>query len=204
MKRLWVLGVMLALGGCATAPSAPQEEEPLPAELDSYVLDAVPADIQHRTFIDFEGRVQIVGYSLKPEGVIKPGDNVELTLYWKASSKLEPGWRLFTHLLDPTGQRLKDGNKDDVGPLRGAPEHALPPDRWKPGKVYVDTQQFQLPRDVRHATVTVSVGVWKAVEKMNTRLDVISGPHDDERRALVATIPTGIEPPKPVAAKRPE
>jgi hypothetical protein len=53
--------------------------------------------------------------------------------------------------------------------------------------------------------VTVSVGVWNANQRRNVRLDVISGPHDDQRRALVTTISTGVIAPKPVApVRRPE
>lgn len=192
MRSALVLCLIAVLGGCAAEPTP--DDGPLPAELDNYVLDAVPADVPHRTFIDFEGKVQIVGYSLEPQGIVKPGETVKLTLYWVPTTRLGPGWRLFTHLLDPRGKLLKDGNVDKVGALRGTDDQALPPSKWKPGKVYVDSQEFQIPGDTRHAHVAISVGIWKG----NHRLDVISGSHDDERRALIANIPTGIVPPKPV------
>jgi hypothetical protein len=198
------LGISAALFGCAAETKEKTEPEPLPAELDNHVLDAVPADIENRTFIDFEGKVQIVGYALAPKGVVKPGDTVKLTLYWTLTSKLGPGWKLFTHLVDANGKRLTGGgNLDNVGPLRQGTgeDQALPPSQWQVGKVYVDTQEFQMPRDVRSPYVSITVGVWKE----RYRLDVISGSHDAERRAVVATVPTGIVPPKPARqAKRPE
>ena len=196
MKRAALLVALLSLGAC----SAEQEqvlEEPPPKELDSLVLDAVPADIENRTFIDFEGKVHIVGYEVKPAGVIPPGGNVDLTIYWRPVTKLGPGWKLFTHLVDPNGDRFQSGgNIDNVGPLRqgSGDEQTLPPSKWVPGKVYVDKQQFQIPRDVRTSMVTITVGIWNK----NSRLDVISGPSDRERRAIVAHVPTGITPPKPV------
>lgn len=203
MRRSLLLGLTIwLLAGCAAEKKT--DEEPPPAELDSYVLDAVPADIEQRTFIDFEGKVQIIGYSIEPKEVAKPGDKVKLTLYWQSVSKLGSGWKLFTHLLDPNGRVLKDGNVDKAGPLRGSDEQALPPSRWQPGKVYVDTQEFQIPADVRHATVTISVGIWNANQKRNIRLDLISGPHDAERRALIATLSTGVTPPKPVVPAQPQ
>jgi hypothetical protein len=192
MKRSLLLCLIWALGACAAEKKT--DEEPPPAELDSYVLDAVPADIDQRTFIDFEGKVQIIGYSLEPKGVVKPGDKIKLTLYWQSVSKLGRGWKLFTHLLDPNGKVLKDGNVDKAGPLRTSDEQALPPSRWQPGKIYVDQQEFQIPADVQHGTVTIAVGIWRDAY----RLDVISGAHDAQRRALIVTIPTGVAPPKPV------
>ena len=196
MKRLVLLVTTLALGACSSE-QAEVPQEPLPKELDSLVLDAVPADIENRTFIDFEGKVHIVGYEVKPAGVIPPGGNVDLTIYWRSVSKLGPGWKLFTHLVDPTGDRFASGgNIDNVGPLRqgSGEEQTLPPSKWVPGKVYVDKQQFQIPRDVKTSMVTITTGIWKG----NHRLDVISGPHDRERRAFIAHVPTGVTPPKPV------
>ena len=203
MKRWVILGIFAALTGCAAEQDG-TEPQPLPVALENHVLDAVPADIEQRTFVDFEGKVQIVGYAIEPEGVIKPGDTVKLTLYWQLSSKLDPGWKLFTHLVDAGGKRLTGGgNLDNVGPLRQADgnDQLLSPSKWQIGKIYVDTQEFQLPRDVRSPFVSITVGVWKD----RHRLDVISGPHDEERRAVIATVPTGIVLPKPVRpAKRPE
>jgi hypothetical protein len=197
MKRTLLLSLVLLLGGCAVERET-TAEEPLPAELDSHVLDAVPADIQNRTFIDFEGKVHIIGTAIEPQGVVRPGETVKLTIYWMPVSKLEPGWRLFTHLTDVRGQRIGRENYDNIGPLRqpSGEDQALPPSRWKLGKVYVDTQELVIPREVWSPTLSITVGIWKG----GHRLDVISGPHDRERRAIIATIPTGVVPPKPARA----
>jgi hypothetical protein len=202
MTRWLVVGMFAAVLGCA-AEQEKTDEEPLPAALDSHVLDAVPADIENRTFIDFEGKVHIVGWSIEPKGVVRPGDSVKLTIYWRLAAKLGKNWKLFTHLVDGNGKRLGGGNLDNVGPLRqgSGEDQALPPSKWQLGKVYVDTQEFQIPRDARTPLVSITVGVWKD----QYRLDVISGPHDTEKRAIIATVPTGVVVPKPVRqAKRPD
>jgi hypothetical protein len=199
MKRSLLLTIPLLIGACV-AEREPSAEEPLPAELDSHVLDAVPADIQNRTFIDFEGKVHIIGTAIEPQGVVRPGGTVKLTIYWMPVSKLDKGWRLFTHLTDPSGRRVGRENLDNIGPLRQGENQALPPSSWKPGKVYVDTQELVMPSDVSTPTVNITVGIWKG----DHRLDVISGPSDRARRAVVATLPTGIVPPKPVRRVEPE
>jgi hypothetical protein len=199
MKRSLLLSLVLLFGGCAVERET-TAEEPLPAELDNHVLDAVPADIQNRAFFDFEGKVHIVGTAIEPQGVVLPGKSVNLTIYWMPVSRLDPGWKLFTHLTDASGRRLGRDNYDNIGPLRqpSGDDQALPPSKWKPGKVYVDTQELVIPPETWTPSVAITVGIWKGAH----RLDVISGPHDRERRAIIATIPTGVVAPKPARAPR--
>lgn len=174
-----VLGV--ALAGCSD--QKPPEETPVDLALASSVLDEVPSDVPNRTFIDFEGKVHLVGWSVEPADKVAPGQSFKLTLYWKSVSRLGPGWRLFTHLVAPGNQRVDKGI-DDIGQLRGS----LQPSAWKPGKVYVDVQDIQMPQ-VYAPEIAVAVGIWRD----NARLDVISGPSDRDRRAIVTHVKTGFE-----------
>lgn len=195
--RLGLAGSLLAvcLVGCAKAP--PKEETGAPnLALAQYVLDEVPSDVKNRTFIDFEGKVQIVGYDVDPPGPVGPGQKVKLTLYWKCSSELGPDWSLFTHITVAGGARVP-GNFDDVGPLRTrasqSSDQALSPSAWQPGKVYVDVQELEIPRDIAVSEVSILTGVWRG----NERLDVISGPSDGQRRAIVTRVKTGVVPAGP-------
>jgi hypothetical protein len=165
--------------GCAD--QKPQEEPTVDVSLAPYVLDEVPSDVPNPTFFDFEGKVHLVGWKVEPEGTIKEGEKFKLTLYWKSVARLSPGWRLFTHLVARGGQRV--ANPDDVGLLRSR----LQPSDWQPGKVYVDVQELEMPRGTYSEDITITVGVWKD----KARLDVISGPSDNERRAIVTHIDTG-------------
>ncbi len=182
--------------GCNTSEPKPQPEELAPA-LRAFVLDEVPSDVENRTFIDFGGKAHVVGYKLEPSGIVRPGETVKMTLYWRSVAPLTKGWGLFTHLTGPSGKRLE--NFDNVGPPReqAAGGQALPPSKWQPGKVYVDEQQLMLPRNLTDSVVTITVGIWKG----NARLDVLSGRADNVRRAIVAHVKTGVIPPKPVAKK---
>ncbi len=81
-----------------------------------------------------------------------------------------------------------------------AGEQALAPSSWQPGKVYVDEQEFEMPRGISDSEVTIVVGVWKG----NARLSVISGSADRENRAIIAHVKTGVRPAKPVAKNAPE
>jgi hypothetical protein len=209
------LAVSLLTVGCANAPAERGAPTVDPA-LAQYVLGEMPRDVQHRTFIDFEGKLQLLGYDIEPAtSAVRPGERFKLRLYWRSSSALRPGWSLFTHVLDGAGQNAL--NADRFGPLRspGADGVAkLPLHGWQPGKIYVDEQEIEMPRSIRSAA-TVVVGAWrpplitaedaqdeKASKHGGLRLQVISGPHDGSNRGIVLHIDTGISPPPRVVRSR--
>jgi len=195
-RKLLVAALVGALAaGCGKAQKKYKPEKVAPA-LQANVLDAVPSDIQHRLFTDFGGKVHLLGYNLEPEGVVAPGKKFKLTMYWQPISRLGPGWKLFTHILDASGRLV--ANDDNEGPLRTLQnnDQALPPSKWQRGKVYVDEQDIEVPAKVESPEITVTVGIWRG----NTRLDVLSGLSDGKHRGIVAHVKTGLVPPKPAPA----
>ncbi len=153
--------------------------------LRRHILDA-PPPIAHPLDVSFGGKVRLIGYELEPAGAIAPGQPFTVTMLWQCDERIEPGWQLFTHLLDEHGQRLPGGHVDQVGPLRevssGRP--ALPPSEWRPGKVYRDEQPLRMPASAT-GTVSISVGLWREDQRMPTT------PPAAENRAVVVRIPTG-------------
>ncbi len=191
-----LLGALVA--GCGKAP-AQREPPKVDPSLQGNVLGAVPSDIQHRLFVDFGGKVHLLGYNIEPKGVVAPGQKFKLTMFWQPVARLGPGWQLFTHILDARGQTI--ANDDNEGPLRklDGKTQALPPSNWQPGKVYVDEQEIEVPDKTNSPEVIVTVGVWR---DGGLRLDVLSGQSDGTNRAIIVHVKTGLVPPKPVT-KRP-
>jgi hypothetical protein len=191
------LAACLVQSGCEPTLKPRVELDP---ELAQYVLEGVPSNLPNRTFIDFEGKVHVIGYRVEPE-VATPGGKIKLTTYWQSVSPLRPGWSLFTHVLTRSGQQIQ--NADNEGPLRQMVEtevggrQAWPPSFWEPGKVYVDQQEFQLDTDIKSPEILLAVGVWRG----NTRLAVISGPKDRGNRGIVVRLKTAVTAPAPSAAK---
>lgn len=196
---LWV-GLVLGLGllaGC-NAPGTTEGEKKLDPKLEQYVLTRLPKTVEHETYLDFDGKVQLLGYDISPKDVAPPGSKISMTLYWQRTGDLDEGWKLFTHLLDAQGRQIAQYDKS--GPLReGASEdeQALGPSDWEVGKIYVDQIQFEVPRylsqgdervPLRTGTVTVAVGVWKEA----ARLDVLGGNSDARRRGFVTSLSTGL------------
>lgn len=152
--------------------------------LQQYVLEKPPADLPRKLSITFGEKAELIGYSVSVKGPVKPGDKVEFTLYWKLHQDLEPGWNLFTHVIDGAGERVL--NIDNVGPLREWREtrQIFGPSDWQPGKIYADQQSFTVPSDLKSNKLQVVTGIWKGSD----RLPVTKGPHDREDRGQVLTL----------------
>jgi hypothetical protein len=171
--------------GCVSTPTGEtHDSNQESARLKSFVLSEPPSDLGTRLDVDFEGKLTLLGIRVEPEGVAHPGDKLKFTLYWRVKQKLEPGFSLFTHIVDASGERLL--NIDNVGPLREmrSGSQALPPSDWETGKVYVDEQSFTVPARVKTDTIQIATGVWSK----HGRLEISAGPHDTARRAIAATL----------------
>jgi hypothetical protein len=182
---LVVLGT--TLGFCACVGNSDDAAPPDQSEaLKAFVLDKAPDDVGTKVGINFDNKITLLGTKVEPATPVHVGDRVKITMYWKVDKELgDKGWKLFTHIIDASGERVL--NIDNVGPLRRliGREQALSPSTWKAGKVYVDEQEFTIPRKVRTASVSITTGFWKGDE----RVPIVSGPHEKDNRGLAGTIP---------------
>src|SRR5688500_10507674 len=159
--------------------------------LKAYIVSEVPKEAK-RLDTDFDGKVRLIGYELSPAKPVKPGQRVTLTLYWQSTKPVEPGYSLFTHVRDGSGERVE--SLDEEGPLREPREGrpALPPEAWKTGKVYVDELRFKVPKRVKTDKIEVVAGVARKDERLN----VISGEKDGEGAAKIVSIEVKSTPPE--------
>lgn len=189
---------LVMLPAVCTAACVGGSESPTPDQteaLKAYVLDREPADMT-RVNINYDNKITLLGVKVEPKGEVKAGGHLKITMYWKVTKELgEQGWKLFTHVLDGSGERVL--NIDNVGPIRRiiGQDQALPPSAWKVGKVYQDEQEFTVPKKMRSNTLQVVVGIWRADE----RLPIVSGPKERDNRGIAATVriaPEGAEGPQ--------
>ncbi len=181
-----VLGTA-CVGGSKGATSEDKER------LKANILEAPPAEMQHKVDINFENKIHMIGYRIDPE-TAKPGTDVKITYWWQAVDTVEEGWQLFTHLHDDVSD--KSDNLDWNGPIRENKNNkqVMGPDRWEKGKVYVDEQTYKMPDWIKGPELTVMVGIWKG----DARLRIVSGSNDGDNRAIVGKIKTGIVRTEPV------
>jgi len=194
-----VLATVLAFA-CAAPPST--ESEKVDPSFQKYVLSAVPADVPNPTFVDFGGKLHLVGYEVSPATTAAPGSTVSVKLYWRSVKKVPLCYRLTTRLTAPNGTIHEF---DDVGPLRESSETdrgkvpRFPPSAWTPGMIYVDEQSLTVPNTdapVLDLTVGVSCPSYtmnegKLEKASEFKLGVLSGVSDGKEGAFLARLVTG-------------
>ena len=186
--------MLCCLGLATTAACTPAQKVESGEDLAAFAHGSLPEEVKNRTLVDFGSKVELVGYDVSPEGTARPGTALHLTLYWKRSGDLGPGWGLFTHLEDERGRQI--GNFDREGAFRGAvsgkPSGLA---RLDLGKVYTDEQNVTVPKeDLLTPSITLVVGVWND----DMRLPIVSGPTDGHDAAIIAHFATGV-PRRPAA-----
>ncbi len=92
------------------------------------------------------------------------GDQVTLTLFWRADKVVPTSFTVFTHLLDPGNQIA---GQHDSRPANGERETT----NWAPGEVIADEHTFEVKADAVPGDYTLEIGMYNAAD--NTRLPVL-------------------------------
>jgi hypothetical protein len=116
---------------------------PSPEELQR----ARPANIR------FGDAIVLQSYSLS-ERARRPGDVVNLTLYWQSAAKIDKDYTVFVHLLDASGNVRAQMD----APPRGG---AYPTSLWDAGEIVRDDYALALPRDLAPGDYKIEVGLYE-------------------------------------------
>jgi hypothetical protein len=145
--------------------------------LAKVVLSQPPAKIDHRISINFEKKIELLGYDLDlpHDGYVGAGESFKLTWYFRALTSGPSGYKVFVHI-DGQGQRIHG----DHEPINGQ----YPLKLWNAGDVIVDEQKFDVPASYRRGNYTIYMGFYSG----DTRLTVESGPSDGANRATVGVL----------------
>ncbi len=153
VPRQWELLVaaipVLGLAALATATPfitiAPVYASPTLLTSADLPSEARPVDL---TYVR---RVKLVGYQVEPP-VARPGEKVDVTLYWQALDLIPENFSLFVHLFGRDNQRI--GTIDTYPGLGN-----YPTSRWQPGEIIQDNYPIRVAPDAAAPTlVRVSVG----------------------------------------------
>lgn len=116
----------------------------------------------------FGASVDLLGYEAQPGApraqfaplggsdahALRPGEGVQLNLYWRALAPLDRDYTLFIHVLDQRGATVA---QRDLPPRAGD----YPPSRWQPGELVVDQADLPLPA-LPPGTYRVEMGLYDA------------------------------------------
>ncbi len=153
------------------------------AAFDQGATPAFPLDdpivlppIGHPLHVNLEGKVWLEGYDLAPGAALRPGDTLDLRLYWRAQRPLSESYTVFNQV------RAEDGHI--VAQLDGKPVCDLyPTDAWGPGELIVDSYRIRIRPDARPGTYALYTGMYlpETGERL-TMLDAAGHPIGDEIR----------------------
>jgi len=117
-------------------------------------------DIRYLQGVNFEGKVELVGYKLE-ETPVQPGETIHLTLYWRALAEMGKDYTVFTHLID---EENRIWAQHDSQPQGG--QH--PTSQWVEGEVVVDEHELILANDVPPGEYQIEVGMydWGSGERL--------------------------------------
>jgi hypothetical protein len=136
-------------------------------------------DIQHPVEVTLGEAVRFLGYDLSSTEV-KPGDALQLTLYWQALEETEASYTVFTHLLDTDNQIW--GQMDSI-PARGE----APTSSWAEGEIITDEYEIAVGPEALAGEYVIEIGMYDATTGQRLPvLDARGQPRDD--RVLLANV----------------
>ncbi len=108
--------------------------------------EAQPADAL------FDRSMQLVGYRIN-EPLVTPGDNVRVSLYWKAAADTTTVWTNYVHIVD--SQDVVFGQYDSI-PFK----ERYPALFWKKGEVWRDDVDIAVAPDAPNGFYRLQVGLY--------------------------------------------
>jgi 4-amino-4-deoxy-L-arabinose transferase-like glycosyltransferase len=124
---------------------------------------------------DLGGQVVLLGYDLTPT-VVRPADELVLTLYWQALTRLSEDYKVFVHLVSPAGRTVAQGDKE---PLDGD----WPTWAWEPGYPLRDSYPIRLPSELAAGSYTLQAGLYRLAD--GWRLPVQGPPGRVQNSAMI-------------------
>jgi hypothetical protein len=116
-------------------------------------LIAEPAGVD--VLADFGRQIALIGYDTSAE-IAAPGQEVEVTLYWKAEQPIDINYQVFLHLLRLDGVLVAQSDKLNPG--------EFPTRQWPLDKYVSDVHHLELPPGVPPGDYRVAVGLWVQAE----------------------------------------
>jgi hypothetical protein len=131
---------------------------------------------------NFGDGIALVGYGFSTLN-LKPGETLNLTLYWHARAKMDKPYTVFVHLLDKNGKVVA---QQDAQPLRGA----RPTTTWVANEYLADAYALALPANLAPGAYPIEIGWYDAKDPTFARLQVLdqSGAPASDHVILKTTI----------------
>jgi hypothetical protein len=129
----------------------------LPDGRDALALASLPiqahvAEVPNPLAQNFGNLIRLAGYDVGPRA-LRPGETLELTLYWRALAPIRENYAVFAHVRGE-GETLWAG--EDAWPQKGA----APTSSWRMGDLIPDSYLLTLKPDTPPGLYEVEVGLY--------------------------------------------
>lgn len=104
--------------------------------------------------INFDNQIELVGYSLSDLSP-RPGDTVELTLYWRGLRQIDVDYKIFANIIDPS--TLTKYAASDGMPVNWQ----APTSTWIPGTVIQDVRPLIVSTDAPPGIYELELGIYQ-------------------------------------------
>lgn len=182
MKSL--IAACLLFVGCQARPlDVIEERGEFPRDVlrkDRVLLDKLPDDAEKFSVV-FEDVIEMIGGRVLPKNP-KPGDEIEVTAYYRVLKPLPESWKLFVHL---DGVGIANRMHGDHCPCDGR----YPTSYWQPSEIVADTT-FIATHGQPRADYVIWTGFYIDKRRMRvSRAD--SGRKDKDNRAKISRMTLG-------------
>jgi mannosyltransferase len=121
--------------------------------LATYALAAPAAAPTVQSGARFGDHITLQGYSL-PSAALKPGDILQLTLFWQTAAQVDARYKVFVHL-------YADPSQPPVAQVDGEPGGGLAPtNTWAVGAVVPDNHGVLIPTDLPAGRYQLMIGLY--------------------------------------------
>ena len=124
-----------------------------------------PGEVPNPISVNFGDRMELVGYELSGR-VVRPGEQLTVTLYWRGLRPMEVNYTVSVQLVDP--QQRKAAQNDGWPQGGGAPTAA-----WEAGSLVVDGRPLGVYPDASPGVYDLRVAVYVLEEGEIVHLPVI-------------------------------
>jgi len=102
--------------------------------------------------VNFGDQAALAGYTLDRR-VVRPGETIRLTLYWRALAPTETNYRVFAHILGVENQVWANSDGQPAG-------GAAPTNQWQPGQVVKDMRDLTVGLTTPPDFYDIEVGLY--------------------------------------------
>jgi hypothetical protein len=114
-----------------------------------------PHELASLTRIDanIDSKLRLLGYRLRKDSPVRPGDSFQLLLYWQSQAANSPDYTVFVQLLDNADKLIAQRDS--------APRNAtLPTSFWDKDEIIPDAHTLTIPADAAPGDYRLIVGMY--------------------------------------------